>query len=255
MQNFVIKRNAIKKVGEIFGIDVKFIDKENAKNEKKIKNKKEDNSVYITEIDGKNALKESKKDIITNGVKNTAETGVHVGGATSLVVSASKAIEVIKLSANAAQLGEKAATAIQVSNQLAVRAANLVAEAAIESQNMSSFTKFFYDLFKTTTETSKLAASATIESTIAAQEAASASNAAKTAAQFASQAQSSTMICRIAGIGFLVFGIVLGVSLGGYFTHKFCEELLDKFEEYFRKNGEKISNSYEDAAKYFLIDN
>ena len=53
---------------------------------------------------------------------------------------------------------------------------------------------------------------------------------------------------KVAGSGLGIIGVVAGVALGGYFTHKFCEELLDKFEEYFRKNGEKIRNSYEDAA-------
>ena len=255
LQRFVIKKNAIKKVGEIFGIDVKFIDNENAKNEKKIKNKKEDNSIYISEIDGKKALKESTGDIIKNGTKCSTETGVYAGGATSLAVSASKAINALKFTANVAQLGEKAAQSMQISSQLALRATNLAAEAAKESQNMSRFTKLFLDIFSKTTEISKSAASAAFDASTAAEKAASASNAYKAAAQIASQAESSTMICRITGIGFLVFGIVLGVTLGGYFTHKFCEDLIEKFVNYYRNNSEKLANSYKKAAQYFLLNN
>lgn len=234
---------------------MKFIDNENAKNEKKIKNKKEDNSIYITEIDGKKALKESTGDIIKNGTKCTTETGAFAGGATSLAVSASKAINALKFTANAAQLGEKAAQSMQISSQLALKATKLAAEAEIESQNMSRFTKLLLDIFSKTTEISNSATSAAEAAYSAAEQATSASNAYKAAAQIASQAESSTMICRITGIGFLVFGIVLGVTLGGYFTHKFCEDLIEKFVNYYRNNSEKLANSYKKAAQYFLLNN
>ena len=67
-------------------------------------------------------------------------------------------------------------------------------------------------------------------------------------------ATSTGTFWKVAGSSLGLIGVVSGVALGGYFTHKFCEELLDKFEEYFRKNAGKIRNSYEDAAKYFLIE-
>ena len=56
LQNFVIKKDAAKTVGEIFGIDVKFIDEENAKNEKKTK---EVNLNYINKIVEERILDES----------------------------------------------------------------------------------------------------------------------------------------------------------------------------------------------------
>lgn len=57
---------------------------------------------------------------------------------------------------------------------------------------------------------------------------------------------------KFVGTSFFIVGAVFGVSLGGYFTHKYCEELLDKFVEYYKKNAEKISNSYLKAESYFL---
>jgi len=49
-----------------------------------------------------------------------------------------------------------------------------------------------------------------------------------------------------------VVGAAVGVALGGYFTHKYCEELIDKFEDYYIKNAEKIGNSYKQAAEFLL---
>ena len=48
-----------------------------------------------------------------------------------------------------------------------------------------------------------------------------------------------------------IIGAIIGIGLGGYFTHKFCEGLLDEFVNYYKSNADKISNSYENAAKYF----
>ena len=57
---------------------------------------------------------------------------------------------------------------------------------------------------------------------------------------------------KVVGTGLVVVGAVVGVALGGYFTSKYCEELIDKFEEYYIKNAEKINNSYKQAAQYLL---
>lgn len=40
--------------------------------------------------------------------------------------------------------------------------------------------------------------------------------------------------------------------MGFYATHEFCKEIIDKFVEYFKKNANKINNSYKEAAEYFL---
>ena len=61
---------------------------------------------------------------------------------------------------------------------------------------------------------------------------------------------------RAAGSGaslFKFFGIgtIIGISLGAYYTHRFCENILDKFTDYYRKNVDKITNSYEKALSYF----
>ena len=57
---------------------------------------------------------------------------------------------------------------------------------------------------------------------------------------------------KVVGTGLVVVGAVVGVALGGYFTSKYCEELIDKFEDYYIKNAAKINNSYKQAAQYLL---
>ena len=44
---------------------------------------------------------------------------------------------------------------------------------------------------------------------------------------------------------------IIEVSLGAYFTHKFCEELLDKFVDLYKKYPLIICNSYKEAEFYF----
>ena len=145
LQNFVIKKDAAKTVGEIFGIDVKFIDEENAKNEKKTK---EVNLNYINKI--------------------------------------------------------------------------------VEDRILDDSTEY------------------KVQETAPVQKAASSS-------QSAAAASSSNILCRLASIGLLGFEIILDVGLGAYLTHKFCEELLDKFVDYYKNNADKLSNSYKKAADYFLM--
>ena len=45
----------------------------------------------------------------------------------------------------------------------------------------------------------------------------------------------------------------IGAAIGFYSTHKFCVKLLDKYEEFFKNNGNEIYDSYEKAKKYFNI--
>ena len=155
LQKFVIKKNAVIKVAQIFEIDAKFIDKDIEK-EKKLKNKKENN----------------ESDIIYCSpelINNNSNYSSYESQATNIV-------------SEAANFASTAASA---------------EVAAAESAAIGTLGKFV-------------------------------------------------------GYGFLAIGIITGVGCGAYYTHKFCEETLDKFVEYYKKNSFKIKNSYEEAAKYFL---
>ena len=180
LQKFVIKKNAARKLGQIYGIDVKFID-EKGNNINVNQNKPE----YITasvdtehlnmEIKGEELIKESTAYTVGNTFKVTGEAATYIGGGVSV------------------------GTGI-------IRAASTVAE---------------------TSSTAASAATSTIVGI------------------------GSTGL-KVLGTGLVVLGAVVGVALGGYFTSSYCEELIDKFEDYYIKNAQKIGNSYKQAAQYLL---
>ena len=168
LQKFVIKKNAAKKIGKIFGIEVKFI-KESEK-EKKMKNKK-----------GKNEKKNNGKEEIIN--TNIDEDALDLE------------IEGQKLTEESTQY--KVGNSIKITTEASAYIGSGISRAATEVMETASIS------------------------------------------------------IRIAGAGLAVAGALLGVSLGGYFTSKYCEDLLDKFVQYYKKNAEKIENSYKKAAEYF----
>ena len=180
LQKFVIKKNAAKKLGQIYGIDVKFIDeKGNSINVNKYKPE------YITasvdtehlnmEMKGEELIKESTAFTVGNSFKVTGEAASYIGG------------------------GAAVGTGI-------LRAASTVAE--------------------TTSATTTAATSAAV-------------------------GIGSTAL-KAVGTGLFVVGAVVGVALGGYFTSKYCEDLINKFEDYYIKNAQSIGNSYKQAAEYLL---
>ena len=254
MTKYLIKKNAIKKVGEIFGIDVKFIDEENAEKEKE--KEKDDDLSYIYQIDGDKELEESQTKF--NVGNNAKEVGKITGqgiGSTYLIIASTSANEVAKLTANATQLTAKAAELSFKATELTAKATQLGIEAKNEYQNMNWFMKAYYYFSQSTTQLSKLASSAGTEAAQVVEAAKSASISAKNAVTTAAEANSLTNLFKFGGIGFLGFGCILGIALGGYFTHKFCEELLDKFVDYYKNNADKVVNSYKNAADYFLENN
>jgi hypothetical protein len=180
LQKFVIKKNAARKLGQIYGIDVKFID-EKGNNINVNQNKPE----YITasvdtehlnmEIKGEELIKESTAYTVGNTFKVTGEAATYIGGGVSV------------------------GTGI-------IRAASTVAE---------------------TSSTAATAATSTIVGI-------------------------GATGLKVLGTGLVVVGAVVGVALGGYFTSSYCEELIDKFEDYYIKNAQKIGNSYKQAAQYLL---
>jgi hypothetical protein len=53
-------------------------------------------------------------------------------------------------------------------------------------------------------------------------------------------------------INFFGIGTVLSVGIGAYCTLTFCENLINKFAEYYQNNADKITNSYKEALSYFI---
>ena len=64
----------------------------------------------------------------------------------------------------------------------------------------------------------------------------------------------SATVSKFIGIGCSIGSAIIGVSFGVYLTVSYCEELLDRFEDYYKKNANKIANSYNEAKNYFILD-
>ena len=313
LQKFVIKKNVLKKVGEIFGFDIKFMD-EDIENQKKLKimNEKKENDIHYNASElinkenkpyviGNKLNKETDEFIVHKSVECTIQTSKYAGGvfgvntginattqAVKLTTEAAQftsqatqlATEAAQYSTQAAQLTTQAAQFSTQATQLTTQAAQYSAQAAQytakaakmaeEANNYSKFLNFFTGTGSALSkEAANIGAQASNLESLATSIGAQASNyaskatnigaqasnfASKAASTEAAAAESTTigLLGKYGGIGLLGLGIIVGVSCGAYFTHKFCEETLDKFVEYYKNNSHKIKNSYEEAANYFL---
>ena len=230
IQRFIINRDALIKVGECFGIDAKFIDKEN-ENEIKLQKKKENTIFYTTPglddkinnpyIVGDELIKQSDRYIVGKGAECTISTGGYAGG-----------FAIINFGMNCSAKAEQ--LAIEVT-QLSTKAAQLTEKV----NNMGYIAKLFDFITKTGSKMTKQAFDL------------SAKAASKNTAAIESAGKG--FLCKSLGTGLAgVVGLVVGVGMGFYATHEFCKEIIDKFVEYFKKNANKINNSYKEAAEYFL---
>ena len=212
VQRFLIKKNAVKKVGKIFGIDIKFIH-ENSERER--------NNVNVNEFNPK--IKGGIKDTLKNSVKIAGETGIFIKGGQKIA----NGIKIINKCSDVCKLCTSGID-------------NCISMTQIASEQISSLS-FFEKIFTNNLEVSKNFIT-------------KASNYAEKFSAMASIANKhieGAKIITVNGLKWTIAGCFTGIGLGGYFTHKFCEDLLDEFVEYYKKNAEKMSNSYEYAVNYF----
>ena len=200
LQKFVIKKNAAKKLGRLFGIDVKFVE-ENAKlakkNSKKTTNPDSEESKSET-IEGKET-----KDIKEKNTKNKAD---YINSSIDEEQLAIKGEELTKESSsyvigNSIKVGGEAGAYVGGGTSIGI---GITEAASSASSGIAS-------------------------------------------------AVGTTL--QIVGAGCFIVGALVGIALGGYFTYSYCEQLLDKFVNYYKENAEKIGNSYNKAADYFNVKN
>lgn len=176
-----------------------------------------------TNVNGEEYVNGTITDNVKEAIKIGGEAGVYIDGGLKIV----NGITNFNKMANFAKIATSYETVCGV-----------IAEAATQKANSISWIgRIFTNSFETATKT---AAKAT-------QYAEKASNIATTANTY----KNGAVITTASGLGLTVVGCALGIGLGGYFTHKFCEDLLDKFVTFYKENIDKINNSYEKAAKYF----
>ena len=85
---FLIKKDAVKKVGKIFGIDIKFIHESSQEKEKNFVNdNKEDMDIKAlkTEVNGDKIVEGNIGVKIENSVKMVGETGIYINGGQKIV--------------------------------------------------------------------------------------------------------------------------------------------------------------------------
>ena len=145
----------------------------------------------------------------------------------------------------------KAAKLSTEASKLTAQHVQLIKDVVNESQNMNWLYKEYYYITQSATPLSELASTLGTQAANAVKAADSASKIAKTASETVDKAYSFSNLFMIRGIGFLGIGSILGVVMGEYFTYTFCEELLDKFFDYYKNNADKVVNSYKNSEYYF----
>ena len=163
------------------------------------------------------------KDTLKNSVKIAGETGIFIKGGQKIA----NGIKIINKCSDVCQLCTSGID-------------KCISMTQIASEQISSLS-FFEKIFTNNLEVSKNFIT-------------KASNYAEKFSSMASIANKhieGAKIITVNGLKWTIAGCFTGIGLGGYFTHKFCEDLLDEFVEYYKKNAEKMSNSYEYAVNYF----
>ena len=175
LQKYVIKKNAAKKIGQIFGIEVKYIKEEDKKEKNKNKNKDKDKKKHLPDYCKKPSIDTNGLDLEVNIDKCTGKS------------SSNKSINIAKV--------------------------------GWFSNGICAFFRSAQNLSEVLPETAAIT--------------------------------TSTGYIAL-GVVFCGIGALIGVSLGGFFTHRHCEEIIDKLVEYYKNNANKISNSYQTASEYLL---
>ena len=252
LQKFVIRKDALKKAGQIFGIEAKFVDEDNAKEKEKEKKK-------INEI------KEEPKKIRK---ENKDEKEIKIEG--------------INIISDYFDDPKKTENKKKEENNIENNKEPVYIQPDIDKKKLTT-TVEGKDLMKDSTQNkiSKIVGSS-IQATVIAKEADNVSKIINHSSQIAEIMSHTEQYIRHTDRGFRVisdidkylevvdeadalrkagsgaslfkfFGIgtIIGIGLGAYCTHRFCENLLDKFADYYRKNAGKITNSYEKALSYF----
>ena len=220
-QKYLIKKDAARKIGMIFQIDVKFINESSQNQTTKVKDY--DKKGLKTEVKGDHLIEENVSDQVKEAFKIAGETGVYINGGTKIV----KGITYFNRMTKFAQVCTSYASEY-----------GAIAQAATEQANSISWIgKLFTNSFEAATS--------------AAAKASTKAEAFSNIAEVANNCKNGASTIFSTGLRTTLIGCVIGLGLGGYFTHKFCEDLLDKFVAFYKENAEKITNSYEIAAKYF----
>ena len=217
VQKFLIKKNALKKVGKIFGIDVKFVNEvQKTINKEKIIELNEIKDEENNEI--KDEEKVKKKNEIKNEIKDKKKDKKNDKQIDKLKEENKKEDEIF----NNPNIDETSLNTIKEKDVIKGSIKNKVCNGIRITSETGAYVGSGFSIGAGVT-------------------------------RFAGEtfATATTIGLSVCGIGLGVVGVFVGVGLGGYLTHKFCENLIDKFVNFYKENANKISNSYKEALEYF----
>lgn len=253
LQKLVINKKAIKKAAEIFKIDVKFVDEENEKEKKsekkdeeekkkkyeEEKKKLEEEKIKLEEekkkLEQKNNKEEEnknknepfymredidKKNLITSVKGEELWSEIKSNNATKIINNTIRAGTLVKEVDNFAKIYEYSSKIADLEKKM-----EFLEKAYSYTEKVGGLSLIYFD-----TAVHEAQHDALFYDYLALKD-------------VGSGAKSLTK--------FLGIGTVISVGVGAYTTHKFCEDLINKFAEFYRKNASKIRSSYEDAVSYF----
>ena len=264
IQKFFIKKNAIKKAGQVFKIDLKFIDEENEKEKEIAKKKKVPNKIK-EEKKIENEIKKEVTDIKIDGVNiindyfnNQEEPKNEIKEEINKIDKDKKEPDYIKPGIDK----EKLITTANGDELMKDSTNNNITKIVGDSIQLTSYTNGANNIVKFVQHSNKISdlmTQATILSNryeIVDESINGLLDLGYWENEIAEQAYNNILdkigALKKAGSGgkffnFSGIGIFIGIGIGAYCTHNFCENLLNKFADYYRKNASKITNSYEEA--------
>ena len=198
IQKFIIKKDAIMKIGSIFEIDIKYIEEDLERKKKFIeKYKKSKIETYRTpEIDENNLInadynklkKESFSSKVQMTIKNTTQASAYAKGAIDIASNASSSINNVK-------------TAWENVNKFEMLYSIKGNSGILPTFPTEKLLSKYIDL---------------LENAAALEEA---------TGNISKMSSTASVASKALGLG----SVIIGVAAGGYFTHKFCEEKINQF--------------------------
>ena len=256
-EKYVIKDNAVKKVGRIFGIDIKFIDEIIEKNKRHdFANLVNRDSLFNMEMDGNKLIDQQGNKIIVNSFK-FGEAGTYIGGGVSIVNGFKKASDAADITIKATKTAEKATQIAAEAAKYTAKSTEFSSKAKELTNNMNIFKKVFYYFIPSSNKVTEMTINASSMAGQAANmEAQSVALNIDATNMFsnASNISKSANLFKYSGAALTFAGFIIGFLSGTYFTHQFCEELIEKFVDFYKKNIGKIRSSYHLAERYFSLE-
>ena len=166
-------------------------------------------------------------------------------------ITSKTSIEASNIATKAANMASESVNLNVIATNMSTKAASMASESVNLNTIAANFTTKAANMASESVNLNTIAANFSTKAASMASESASLNAMGTNLASNAASTLSKANYLKYIGTGITISSFILGAGLGFYFTHKFCEELLDKFVNLYKKCPQRICNSYRDAAYYF----